>query len=230
MAKFSYRNSVHATTKHTPFEANYGYHPADPSTPDTPVSAVPAASAHLKNLHTIHHDPVTNIKNAQATHAKFYNKRVKEISGQEGGPVFKVGDMVFFNRKNIKTLRPALKLDYRMLGPYKIIEATSSPLAFKLDLPPKMDINPVFHVSLLEPLRSGHLSRSHIEQRRQKHVFANYRRESHITGRPKTATRVLSASLRSEPQDCRDSPFAPLQRSRRDVWKTRHGTQSYGSI
>ncbi len=42
--------------------------------------------------------------------------------------------------------------------------------------------------------------------------------------------RVRSASLRSEPQDCRDSPFAPLQRSRRDVWKTRHGTQSYGSI
>jgi len=32
---------------------------------------------------------------------------------------------------------------------------------------------------------------------------------AHITGRPKTATRVLSASLRSEPQDCRDSPFAP---------------------
>jgi len=27
---------------------------------------------------------------------------------------------------------------------------------------------------------------SHIEQRRQNHVFANYRRESHITGRPKT--------------------------------------------
>jgi len=49
----------------------------------------------------------------------------------------------------------------------------------------------------------------HIEQRRQTHVFANDRRESHITGRPKTATRVLSASLRSEPQDCRDSPFAP---------------------
>jgi len=42
-------------------------------------------------------------------------------------------------------------------------------------------------------------------------------------------TRVRSASLRSEPQDCRDSPFAPLQRSRRDAWKTRHRTQSYGS-
>jgi len=41
--------------------------------------------------------------------------------------------------------------------------------------------------------RNCRLSRSHIEQRRQNHVFANYRRESHITGRPKTATRVLSA-------------------------------------
>jgi len=35
------------------------------------------------------------------------------------------------------------------------------------------------------------LSRSHIEQRWQTHVFANYRRESHITGRPKTATRAF---------------------------------------
>jgi len=70
---------------------------------------------------------------------------------------------------------------------------------------------------------SSLMSRSHIEQRRQNHVFANYRRESHITGRPKTATRVLSASMRSESQDCRDSPCTPLQRSRRDVWKTRHG-------
>jgi len=54
--------------------------------------------------------------------------------------------------------------------------------------------------------KGGCLSRSHIEQRRQNHVFANYRRESHITGRPKTATRVLSASLRSEPRD-RDVMF-----------------------
>jgi hypothetical protein len=90
------------------------------------------------------------------------------------------------------------------------------------------------------------VSRSHKEERRQTHVFANYRRESHITGRPKrqrvgekgSQARSVSpfsiqsyefGSVRSEPQDCRDSPFAPLQRSRRDVWKTRHRTQSYGS-
>ncbi|RXK39475.1 hypothetical protein M231_03308 [Tremella mesenterica] len=43
-----------------------------------------------------------------------------------------------------------------MLGPFKIIEATSSPLAFKLQLPPSMNIHPVFHVNLLEPMRKGH--------------------------------------------------------------------------
>jgi len=40
---------------------------------------------------------------------------------------------------------------------------------------------------------------------------------------------VIRASIHDR-DNCRDSPFAPLQRSRRDVWKTRHGTQSYGSI
>ncbi|RXK34871.1 hypothetical protein M231_07873, partial [Tremella mesenterica] len=79
---------------------------------------------------------------------------IKEIT-QEGEPIFKVGDMVFLNRKNIKTSRPSIKLDQRMLGPFKIIEATPSPLAFKLDLPPSMNIHPVFHVNLLEPVRSG---------------------------------------------------------------------------
>jgi len=52
----------------------------------------------------------------------------------------------------------------------------------------------------LQPAKEPDVSRSHIEQRRQNHVFANYRRESHITGRPKTATRVRSASLRSAPR------------------------------
>lgn len=75
-----------------------------------------------------------------------------------GNPIFKIGDMVFLNRKNITTARPTLKLDQRMLGPFKIIGSTSSPLAFKLDLPPSMSgIHPVFHVKLLEPVRPGHI-------------------------------------------------------------------------
>lgn len=44
-----------------------------------------------------------------------------------------------------------------MLGPFKIIAETKSPLAFVLDLPPSMSLlHPVFHVSLLEPVKPGH--------------------------------------------------------------------------
>ena len=158
LAEFSYNNAVHASTKYSPFEANYGYHPQDPSTIPLPSSSmVPAASQHLERLSHIQKDLATNIEKAQASHAKYYNRKIKEITGSiDQQPVFKVGDMVFLNRKNIKTHRPALKLDNRMLGPFKIIEATPSPLAFKLDLPPTMAVHPAFHVSLLEPLCSGH--------------------------------------------------------------------------
>jgi hypothetical protein len=161
LAEFSYNNSVHASTRHSPFEANYGYHPLDPSSIITPdKSAVPASQHHLDRLRIVHQALVTNLQKAQTAHAKFYDKRVKGITthddNNEDQPIFKVGDMVFLNRKNIETARPSIKLDHRLLGPLKIIDTTPSPLAFKLDLPPSMSIHPVFHVNLLEPARSGH--------------------------------------------------------------------------
>ena len=48
------------------------------------------------------------------------------------------------------TRRPSRKLDVRRLGPYEIVEAVGRS-AFRLKLPPSMQIHPVFHVSLLEP-------------------------------------------------------------------------------
>lgn len=44
-----------------------------------------------------------------------------------------------------------------MLGPFKIIKETKSPLAYVLDLPPSMSLlHPTFHVSLLEPVKDAH--------------------------------------------------------------------------
>jgi hypothetical protein len=42
------------------------------------------------------------------------------------------------------------KLDYKLIGPYTIIEKVGS-RAYKLDLPPSIQLHPVFHISLLEP-------------------------------------------------------------------------------
>ena len=64
--------------------------------------------------------------------------------------------MVFLKGKNIHSTRPSAKLDQRMLGPFRIIGTTPSPLAFKLDRAPDMPIHPVFHVNLLEPIRVSH--------------------------------------------------------------------------
>ena len=52
--------------------------------------------------------------------------------------------------RNIKTLRPQKKLDWKNLGPFRITKVVSSH-AYRLELPPSMKIHPVFHVNLLRP-------------------------------------------------------------------------------
>ena len=48
------------------------------------------------------------------------------------------------------TTRPSRKLDYKKMGPYKILAKIGSS-AYKLDFPPSMKIHNNIHISLLEP-------------------------------------------------------------------------------
>jgi hypothetical protein len=73
-------------------------------------------------------------------------------------PSFKVGDLVWLNRKNIETTRPSLKLDFKRFGPFKITKVVGeSKLAFELDLPPRWRIHNVFHGSLLDPYHANEI-------------------------------------------------------------------------
>ncbi len=65
-------------------------------------------------------------------------------------PNFKIGDKVWLLRKNIATTRPCVKLDYKRLEPFKIMEFIGH-VAYWLELPPRFKIHDVFHVSSLEP-------------------------------------------------------------------------------
>jgi hypothetical protein len=54
----------------------------------------------------------------------------------------------------MKTTHPCEKLDYRRLGPFRIIGKIND-VAFRLDLPSQLRIHPVFHSSLLEPYQEN---------------------------------------------------------------------------
>ena len=76
---------------------------------------------------------------------KYYNKSVADHE-----PKFKVGDRVIVNGKNIKTIRPTKKLDYKMRGPFKVRRLVG-PYAYESEIPAFMGrLHPAYHISLLE--------------------------------------------------------------------------------
>jgi hypothetical protein len=138
-AEFTYNNTEHASTKMTPFFANNGYHPLEPSCPLVPQGN-PSAESRINELVKIRETLHNNIAKAQADYAKHYNRKVKSHLDLADEPVFKVGDKVWLNAKDIATSRPSRKLDHKLLGPIRITKKISD-LAYRLDLPPTMDIN-----------------------------------------------------------------------------------------
>ena len=100
----------------------------------------------MEQLRKIQADLSTHLQQAQQTH-KVYADRHRLPSS------FNIGDRVWLLRRHIKTTRPCEKLDYRRLGPFRIIGQIND-VAFRLDLP-QLRIHPVFHSSLLEPYQES---------------------------------------------------------------------------
>lgn len=147
IAQFAYNNAKHSSTNNTPFYAVYGYHPRLSVTLPRTNKDTSSATERLKRIHDLHDEMKFNIALAQEKHSEFYNKRVHP------GPKYKINDMVWLSSKNIKSQRPTGKLDYKKLGPFKIVSLIGS-RAYKLELPSSMRIHPVFHINLLEPYKT----------------------------------------------------------------------------
>jgi len=82
--------------------------------------------------------------------------RQKEYYDLQGkpDPNLQSGDMVWLLPRNIKTTRLSKKLDYKKIGPLKIL-AKIGTSAYKLALPPSMAIHNTFHISVLEPYQDN---------------------------------------------------------------------------
>lgn len=145
VAEFAYNDSVHSTTKVTPFQA---YHGQDPRGTNWPISSLTNGEAPLAkeiaarviSLQQVCKMNILKSNKYSETHAN--KKRLKAE--------FEVGDKVLVSSKNIRTVRLKKKLDWKYLGP-GTITARIGLSAYRVDLPGTSGIHPVFHASLLDP-------------------------------------------------------------------------------
>ena len=142
MAEFAYNNAKNASTGHTSFELNYGYHPRvsfeENTNPRSRSKTADELSAELKELMIVCRE---NLQHAQELQKQAHNKSVKPRS-------YAPGDKVWLNSKYIKIKRNR-KLEAKFFRPFRVLHPVGKQ-AYKLELPRKWKMHDVFHVSLLK--------------------------------------------------------------------------------
>ena len=146
-AEFAYNNARSTSTGMSPFYANYGYHPAAHNPPDE-VARNPQSLLMAHWMTRIYNEACATLKEAKARMKRYADRTRTEP------PTYKEGQLVMLDARNIKTKRPTKKLDRKLLGPFNIAKVVS-PSALQLTLPSRWRIHDTFHVSLIEPYRTG---------------------------------------------------------------------------
>ena len=142
MAEFAYNNAKNASTGHTPFELNCGFHPRmsyeEDVDPRSQSKSADELSAELRELMIVCRE---NLHHAQELQKRAHDKGAKPRS-------YAPGEKVWLNSKYIKTKRNR-KLEAKFFGPFRVLHPVGKQ-AYKLELPKKWRIHDVFHISLLE--------------------------------------------------------------------------------
>ena len=141
MAEFSYNSTTHSTTNKSPFSLILKYELRSYS----PIGKtfIPALEIHLRELEEFR-------KEALAAHEKAWRTMKEQISSKFC--LWRSGDKVWLEGKNLKLHYPSKKLTSRREGPFEITQVISS-MAYKLWLPLTWKIHDVFHASLLSSYR-----------------------------------------------------------------------------
>ena len=142
MAKFAYNNAKNASTGHTLFELNSGYHPwilyKEEVDSRFKSKSADKLSAELEELMIVYQK---NLHHTQELQKQAHNKGVKPRS-------YAPDDKIWLNSKYIKTKRN-WKLEAKFFGLFRVLHPVGKQ-AYKLELFKKWKIHDVFHMLLLE--------------------------------------------------------------------------------
>jgi hypothetical protein len=149
LAEFAYNNRVQASTRMTPFMANYGHNPRMGTEPirDSTVEGVNEFTSRMNQLQE---ECEAALKQAADDMSRFYDLH------RQAMPSYRPGDKVWLDSHNIKTTRPAKKLDDKWFGPFEVLEKINDN-AYRIKLPSSFLIHPVFHLSKLRAYKHDEL-------------------------------------------------------------------------
>ncbi|MBW0504933.1 hypothetical protein O181_044648 [Austropuccinia psidii MF-1] len=146
LAEFAYNNAGHSSTKESPCFIIYGKNTRFDSIHISQESPAGKLSTKLQSVWKV----VKEELESTIRRFKKYADRNWTIP-----PDFQTWDKVWLASKNINTTRPTKKLSERCLGPFEVFKRVGSH-AYHLKLPVKLEsVQPVFHVSLLEPVKKS---------------------------------------------------------------------------
>ncbi|XP_014831968.1 PREDICTED: uncharacterized protein LOC106909964, partial [Poecilia mexicana] len=121
-----------------------------PSALDEPQNAVTSVQHHIRKCQRIWREATAALNRTAAQNRRFADRKRKPA------PVYCSGQKVWLSAKDIPLKAASKKLSPKFLGPFEI-QAVLNPSAVRLKLPSSLRVHPVFHVSLLKPVKSSPL-------------------------------------------------------------------------
>jgi hypothetical protein len=151
VAEFTINNAKQASTGYSPFELTYGQKPLSPSLLHNEHqidTCAPQVDEFLECLRALHKTARKELERAQHRQKSYADSRHAVCD-------YAIGEKVYLSAADIDTditqARPSQKLKDKWLGLFTVLEHIGS-VAYRLKLPSRMRIHPVFHVSKLEPV------------------------------------------------------------------------------
>ncbi|KAJ2926197.1 hypothetical protein H1R20_g10898, partial [Candolleomyces eurysporus] len=157
LAEFTHNSRNHADRKHTPFELLYGYRP--PAIPTAiGETKFPAVESRMKMLESARNEAIAAHELARIRMRSRFSRTFEP---------FTKGQKVWLDSRNLKLPYLSKKIAPKREGPFKILEVLS-PVTYRLELPTQWKVHPVFHATLISPVKEtdahGPLHPSHVPE------------------------------------------------------------------